>query len=300
MALKYLLGTADIPPEHWEDANLIGLTPFIACSYDQRFSYCMYIPRSHYQLKPKAKLPLIVRVHGSLRRADTCRDTLIDLADRTGSAVLAPLFPTGIEDPNEQHNYKFMRYNDIRYDLILLAMVNEVAQRWPGIETSRFFLLGFSGGGQFVHRFFYLHPDRLRAVSIGAPGTITECDDTLEWPKGLGGVEEHFDGRAVDMKMLKMVPNVQIVVGDEDVQPPGGGLVAWMAKRKNAEKRLGAFGTSLPARTEVARKLYDQLRSLGVNVQHDVVPGAAHEGGKVSPTMISFLEPLINHTVSRL
>jgi poly(3-hydroxybutyrate) depolymerase len=85
---------------------------------------------------------------------------------------LAPLFPSGIIDPSDEDNYKFIKYHDIRFDHVLLAMIDEVAIKYR-VNKDRFLLHGFSGGGQFVHRFFYLHPKRLMGVSIGAPGRIT-------------------------------------------------------------------------------------------------------------------------------
>lgn len=104
-------------------------------------------------------------------------------------------------------------------------MIDEVAQRWPGIETEKFYLIGFSGGGQFVSRFFYLHSDRLLGLSIGAPGTVTSLDRSLEWPRGIKDVEEKFDGLTVDFGALRSVEHVQLLVGEQDIQPPGGRLL---------------------------------------------------------------------------
>jgi len=66
----------------------------------------------------------------------------------------------------------------MRFDLLLLAMLDEVADFWPGIQTEKVYMMGFSRGGQFIHRFLLLHPERLYAVSIGAPGRPTMLDST--------------------------------------------------------------------------------------------------------------------------
>ena len=78
----------------------------------------------------------------------------------------------GVLGDDNPEGFKYMREGDIRYDRVLLAMVDEVAQK---LETrfDRFMMFGFSGGGHFVHRFFYLHPGRLLAASIGSPGAVT-------------------------------------------------------------------------------------------------------------------------------
>lgn len=294
-----ILGTADIPQKYWKDARLIGQVPFIASIYDQRISYCMYVPSAHYSLEPapEAKLPLVVHVHGSLRKPETCRDSLIELADRTGSAILAPLFPIGLDDPNEIHAYKRMSFKGTRYDNILLAIIDEVALRWPGIDTQKFFLLGFSGGGQFSMRFFYLHPNKLEAVSIGAPGLVTSLDDNHPWPLGIKNVGEHFEGLSVDLHALKQVEAIQLAIGADDEQEVGGGLVQWMRNKSqnSSSDKLDAEDTraldkALRSRKEAIFKLNERMQSLGLNTEVTVVDNATHESAKVLPYMIDFIE----------
>ena len=43
----------------------------------------------------------------------------------------------------------------------------------------RFALFGYSGGGHFVHRFFMLHPQRLWALSIGAPAASASASTAM-------------------------------------------------------------------------------------------------------------------------
>ncbi|KAK5561217.1 hypothetical protein LTR46_000022 [Exophiala xenobiotica] len=138
--------TTDVPPEYWEQAHLVGSIPFKAAASDPRASYCMYVPRQHYR-HTAPKLPLIVNVHGNERHAERSRNCLVELVDRVGAAVLAPMFPTGIDDPNDTHNYKRLSNRGIRYDHILIDMLSEVGQRWPGIETGQILLVGFRAVG---------------------------------------------------------------------------------------------------------------------------------------------------------
>ena len=263
----------------------------------------MYVPKQHYQ-DPKTtktktsdrKLPLIVTVHGSGRRAERARDSLIGLADRTGAAVLAPLFPTGVGgDPNDTHNYKFVAYRGIRYDLILLAMLEEVAARWPGIATDKVFLVGFSGGGQFALRFFYLHPERVRAVSVGAPGVVTRLDAAVEWPRGIQGVEDVFGGLAVHVDALRHVEHAQLIVGGDDVEEVGGGLLQWLKEKNTISDPVSqAVGSSkLPSRRDALESLYHEFQAAGIPSSFVVVDGVAHENMKVLPSVVEFLEPLL-------
>lgn len=284
------LTTADIPSEFWEDAYLVGKVPFKAASVDQRASYCMYVPKKHYKLEPLQKLPLIVSIHGNGRNAERCRDTMIDLADREGAAILAPLFPAGINDPNDMQNYKMLSYEGLRYDLILLGIIDEIGVRWPGIATANFFLTGYSGGGQFALRFFYLHPARLEAVSIGAPGLVTQLDNTLNWPKGIKGIESLFAGLSVDLSSLRNV-GVQLFVGSDDTKKPGGGLVEWLRGRKDTVKEIKELSSSILNRNESMLKLQEGFKSAGIQFEFEIINGMAHENGKAVPKIIEFLEP---------
>ena len=123
------------------------------------------------------------------------------------------LFPAGIIDPGDLHNYKRILYKDIRYDHILLSMVQEAGEN-IGMVWDKFYLQGFSGGGQFVHRFFYLHPQHLKAVSIGAPGNVTLLDDDRPWWVGGGDFKEKF-GWNPDLSAMRRVA-VHMIVGEQD------------------------------------------------------------------------------------
>ncbi len=94
-----------------------------------------------------------------------------------------------------------MQEGDIRYDHILLAMVDEVGERL-GRTFADFMLFGFSGGGHFAHRFFYLHPQRLSAVSIGAPGAVTLIDDQRDYWVGTRDLAARF-GTAIDLPAMR-------------------------------------------------------------------------------------------------
>lgn len=260
-----------------------GPTSFFACRYDQRFSYCMYVPRD-YDESAENMYPLFVVVHGSLRNAEGYRDRLDTFAEEHGCIVLAPLFPNGIIEPGEANNYKEIGYHDIRYDLVLLAMIDEVAETYR-IESERFLLYGYSGGGQFAHRFFYLHPQRLRAVSIGAPGAVTLLDDTRPWWLGVSDVEEQF-GITLDIDAMRAV-TVQMVVGGNDVEPMGA-----------IDSLRAMSGSEAAGATRVERlaTLRDNFIAHGIAVEHHVVAGLGHENYRFLPTVTDFFGRVLSGT----
>jgi len=252
-----------------------GGTPTFASKFDQRLSFTMYVPRTLDLTDPA---PLIVLQHGTARTALRYRDSMRPFADEHGAIILAPTFPAGLVDPYDLHNYKFIEYEGIRFDLALLSMIDEVAERY-NIQKNKIYLHGYSGGGQFVHRFLYLHPERLAAVSIGAPGRITELDDTKKWWLGTQGMKEKF-GIEPDIDAIRQVP-VHMVVGGEDtstneINNPGESN--WMD------------GAELTGNTRIERlqTLQRNYEGHGISTKLDIVPGVAHDGTAVLPVVGEF------------
>ncbi|VVJ22279.1 Uncharacterised protein [Amycolatopsis camponoti] len=239
---------AELPPDHAGRRLLTGYTPAFAAQADPRFSYTLFVPED---IRDDERPKLWVFVHGTRRRTRFYLDGLAALARAERAVVMTPLFPAGISAPDDIDGYKVLEHAGIRFDQVLLDMVDEVAHRWNA-AASAFFLHGFSGGGQFAHRFLYRHPERLSAVSIGAPGRVA-----------LPGGEASFT----------RVP-VQIVIGSLDADPAA---IAWMASEGGAD------------RLSRARTLAAALRDYGSAVRFDVVEGVGHVGEAVLPAVTEFL-----------
>ena len=256
-----------------------GRTPLWACRRDPRFSWCAYVPQS-YEADRSADFRLLVSVHGTLRSVMLYRDVFAAFAERHRLIFLAPLFPGGITSPADLSSYKLLRAGTLHYDSILLSMVDEVGEKY-GIDTRRFMLFGFSGGGHFAHRFFYLHPERLSAVSIGAPGAVTLLDRDHDFWVGVRNFEALF-GRRLDIEAMRATP-VQMVVGADDTE-------TWeiTIRPGNAWYMDGAdlAGPDRPARL---RALKASFEAAGIAVRHDVVPGAAHRMEPMVPAVEDFL-----------
>lgn len=292
-----------------------------ALQADPRISYSGYIPDAHYPAANDTvtKLPLIVAVHGTGRDSYRYVDVWQDFADEHRVAVIAPLFPSFLQGPLDVDAYHFLGRPPpwsgepaeswlshtvdvpggpdvdiqpvdpdtyLRYDLLLLDLLTEVSTRWPGIETEKIFLMGFSGGGQFVHRFFYLHPERLEGLCVGSPGSITLLDYTQTWPTGLQNFHEIF-GQHVNIEKLKGVP-VTGAVGSNDVDTDG------------IRFRLNVPGSNFGTPEEVKQTRIQRLTTLfqnwqaaGLNATYAIVQGPVHEMEKVNPPFEEFFKGLV-------
>jgi hypothetical protein len=263
-----------------------GNTTLFASQVDQRFSFCLYVPTC-VETNKNISFPLLVVIHGDARAAQSLRDAFADFAEINRCVVLAPLFPAGIIDPHDQHNYKRIKYKDIRYDHILLAIVEEISKRLP-IKKDRFFMFGFSGGGQFVHRFFYLHPQRLQAISIGAPGTVTILDPTKKYWVGTKGFPQEF-GQEIDLSALCQV-KTQLIVGSEDTD-----TLSITIPQNHPDWIEGANSTG-STRIDLLLSLKQTWEAAGITVQFDIVPGVGHQWQPVLGPVLTFFQKHIHHT----
>ena len=240
--------------------NLFGnadLNMLWTCPSDPRFPYWVHIPDS-YSEEENPQYQLMVIIHGTGCATENYVKEACEWADKNHVAILAPLFPSGVIDRNDFNAYKMMVCDGIRYDHILLAMIEDMGKRYPGVETEKFFLFGHSGGGQYTNRFLYLHPERLKAVSIGSPGRPTFLNFEEDYFWGVKNFKQVFD-KELNLEQIKQVP-VQITVGECD------------------NKFIGdsPYGTN---RVERMKSLKKNLEAHEIYVELEILPGLAHEFG---------------------
>lgn len=252
-------------------AFLFTRTAFFAHHADPRFSYCLYVPDDIRQI--------CVYVHGTYRDAAFFRDHLSDFAIRNRVLLVCPLFPAGLIDPDDVDNYKLLLYRGIRFDLILLNMLEEIRERY-GVANGGFMLGGFSGGAQFAHRFAYLHPGHVQALSLAAPGRVTLLDDSLNWWSGIRDVEQRF-GQGIDDGALRDMP-IQLLVGEND-------NANITVRRGDADWSPGANRAGITRRQRL-ESLYQHYLELGCNVRIEVVPNCGHAWLPLRDPTIRFFE----------
>lgn len=196
------------------------------------------------------------------------RDAFADFAEANGVIVLCPLFPANICFPGDLSSYKMLRAGDLHYDAVMLDMIAEMQEKYR-IEGDRVMMYGFSGGGHFTHRFLYLHPERLLAASIGAPGVVTLLDFDHDFWVGVRDFEKVF-GKAVDLEAMRKVA-VQMVIGGDDLE-------TWeiTIKPDDAWYMPGA-DLAGATRNDRMRALKRSFEQHGIAVRHDIVPGIAHD-----------------------
>jgi hypothetical protein len=244
-----------------------GHTTVYASRFDQRFPYCAYVP-DDYEEDGDKTYPLAVIVHGTERGMLAYRDAFADFAEENGVIVLCPLFPANICFPGDLSSYKMLRAGDLHYDAVMLDMIEEMRERYR-IAGDRVMMYGFSGGGHFTHRFLYLHPERLLAASIGAPGVVTLLDFNHDFWVGVRDFEKVF-GKKIDLDAMRRVA-VQMVIGGADLE-------TWEITITPQDPWwMPGADLAGPNRNDRMRSLRSSFERHGITVRHDIVPGVNHD-----------------------
>lgn len=142
------------------------------------------------------------------------------VAARLGVVVLMPAFP---RPKSQAMTYTHALDRDAmltsdgtlrRLDLQTLAMVDDARARVAalGVQTeARILMHGHSAAGMFVNRFVMLHPGRVKAASIGAPGgwpiapLVRFAGESLRYPVGVADMPA-IGGTSFDSSAVARVP----------------------------------------------------------------------------------------------
>ena len=149
-----------------------------ALDSDPQQKYFVYVP-----MDVAKGASVLVSVHGISRNAKAHAKAFREFADSYGIVIVAPLFAKK-RFPDYQRLGLARRGHNRRPDLALQAILSEVAVLTEA-RTDRIYLFGYSGGGQFAHRYAMFYPQFVLAVTVGAPGWYTFPEVQVRYPRGL-------------------------------------------------------------------------------------------------------------------
>ena len=173
---------------------------------DPGLKYCLFVAR---QLKPG--IPLFVAVHGIRRGMHSQARQFAPFVDSMGGVLVAPLFPKR-RFPDYQRLGRTGRGE--RADLALKRIIADVS-KILGMSFPRLVMFGYSGGGQFVHRYAMANPRQVERMAVAAPGWFTFPDTQEPFPRGTGRTTLLPDLIFDPARFLK-IPTL-VMVGERDV-----------------------------------------------------------------------------------
>lgn len=153
---------------------------------------------------------VLVVVHGIGTNAAEQALLLAPFAERHGVVLVAPCFTNP-----PYRAYQRLGTPEARSDRALERAVEDAA-RLTRANASQILLMGYSGGGQFVHRYAMAHPSRVAAAVVAAAGWYTYPDPTAPFPYGIAPAPRLPDLR-FDLDALLRVPML-VAAGERDVE----------------------------------------------------------------------------------
>lgn len=208
---------------------------------------------------------LVVAVHGISLNAREQVETFAPFAEARGQVVIAPCF-----DAPEDNDYQRLgrRGRGRRADLALDEAIRRLSEQ-AAIRFSRRFFFGYSGGGQFVHRYLMAHPDRVDAAVVAAAGWYTFPDARLAYPMGLrvGGA---LAGVRIEPAEFLRVP-VLAILGSLDMERDESIRTNAKVDESQGTDRIERAGRWIGAMRAAAR-----ARSLPARHELVLLEGAGH------------------------
>ena len=207
------------------------------------------------------------------------------IADELGVILLVPAFVRPCKDWQiythalDRDSLTTKRSDLVRLDLQLLAMVDQARRSLTqqGIQTEEKFLIqGYSASGMFANRFAVLHPTRVKAVAVGAPGgwpiapAPMFSGEALPYPAGVADLET-LAGKPFDSESFRSLPQL-IVMGSLDDNDSLDFRDGWDEEPAGLVDRL--FGKDPQARWTNSENVY---KAAGTNAQFLLVAGVGHD-----------------------
>ena len=218
----------------------------------------VYVPRAW---QPGG--PVLAAVHGISRNAREQALLFAGWAERHGFAVVAPLFA---RDGYRDYQRLGIEARGQRADQFFIRILDAFAE-WAGGTLGKVCLFGYSGGGQFAHRFALLHPERVAGLALGAPGWYTLPDERRAFPLGIA---DFPDEREPDLGAWLTLPMI-VLVGSEDNQRDPALRQSPRLDRLQGLTRIERGQRFVAATAAAARK-----RGLVSRLEFTLLPGVGH------------------------
>ncbi|WP_339747163.1 hypothetical protein [uncultured Maricaulis sp.] len=187
-----------------------------ACVSSVRTEMAPHVP--YFFSRPAAEIPLrgtIISIHGITRNSAAHAFHMARAAGPSGYCVIAPHF-----SKTEYSGYQLAQANAAGRDASqALKLVLADASLRFGIPTQSPILCGYSGGGQFAHRFVLTQDVAVRQLILIAPGWFTFPDSNEPFPYGLAPQANGMPG-APGLDRLLRTP-ISVIVGTSDIRRNG-------------------------------------------------------------------------------
>jgi pimeloyl-ACP methyl ester carboxylesterase len=225
-----------------------------------QMDYIVYIPK-----EKKDASRIMYSIHGISRNAREHIEGFIPQAERYGSVIIAPLFPKA----------NFPRYQQLgtsvaqqRADMAFNQVLQD-AQEWLQIAPAPMHLFGFSGGGQFVHRYAMFYPKRVARMVLAAPGWYSFPDPERKYPYGIKS-SRNWPNVTFAMERFLQIPTL-VMVGEEDDLRDSD-----LNKTRAVDSFQGLNRIERAERWTAAARALGRSYDISTDFRLELVPNASH------------------------
>lgn len=203
----------------------------------------------------------IVSIHGYTRNAAAHITQLAKEAAFRQCAVVAPIFPRAVFGAFQTLSPS--KEGVLPEDAFERCVARAQLLLGVGDEPA---VLGYSGGGQFLHRYLMMREGACRRAVLFAPGWYTSPDADVPYPCGTGS-SQRLLARTPNIENLASVPTT-VLVGTNDVCRDG---------TLNTDPKITELQG--PTRVERAQRWVDAMNeALGVDaITLRVLSGIGHD-----------------------
>lgn len=182
--------------------------------------YYLYIPQA-VAANPNLAAEVLAVIHGysGQTNGSVGEDIALqnlerfeDYAEQTNTILIAPHFSEALFDSD----YQRFNLDATRSDLRLIDLIERTQQTFPNIQDQQIKLFGFSGGGQFVHRFCAFHPNMVKRAVASSSGWYMWPDITFDYPLGIN-TQPYPNVNPIDMNLFLQC-NLLILIGGDDIR----------------------------------------------------------------------------------
>ena len=153
------------------------------------FPAYVYVPEKLFR-HPEHQARVLAIFHGDdgIYDDDESNNAVIDLlfmwrsfADRQGWILVAPKF----RESQYRNDHQRFNVGAKRSDLAFNQWMDKLADSALNVDVKQLYLFGFSGGGQFVHRYAAFYPNRVAAAVASSSGWYLWPDTNIAYPVGI-------------------------------------------------------------------------------------------------------------------
>ena len=232
--------------------------------------YYYYVPKVARK-RPAKKLSVLVLVHGRSLNPEVYANRWLDVAEKKGVAIIAPLF-----DAKTFPNYNRLNVKGPRADLRLLDILADASAKWS-LDTEKFFIYGHSAGAQFTHRFAMVHPSRVAKGVASCAGNYTFPDPKVSYHYGTGAIRQ-TEGMEFDIESFVQL-SFSIIVGELDTD----------SKKTGGTNAQGANRIERAKNFFHAMKKYAQTRNVPLRLRFALIPNVGHSSKRTTPWARKYL-----------